>query len=104
MRHAFWGLTAPSAKHAPPTLQKPSLTTVVHAAPLMQVDVWASTYATAKSVAEQVRLAMNGFSGTVSSVVIHGARAVNERDLYEEETRIHHIALEYEVLHAEAVA
>lgn len=73
------------------------------AEPVFQIDIWADTYALARSVAEQVRLAMNAFTGTVSGVWVHHAKCVGERDLYEDETRIQHIAIDFEVAHREAV-
>lgn len=74
------------------------------AEPRFQIDVWASTYASAKRVAEQVRLGMNAFTGTFSGVEVGRSEAANETDLYEPETQIHHIALDFDVTHKEAVA
>lgn len=72
------------------------------ATPLIQIDAWADDYDEAKSVATQVRLAMNRFIGTVASVVVHASTCVSERDLYEDDTGNHHVALEFEVVHQEA--
>jgi hypothetical protein len=73
----------------------------------LQIDAWANTYGAAKAVAEQVRLAMITFTGTIASFAVHHADKVNVTDLLEKDEAgrvTHHIALDYSVRHAEAVA
>lgn len=74
-----------------------------NAEPRFQIDAWGSTIASAGAVADQVRIAMNSFTGTVAGVVVNHATCVNEIDLSEPETAVKHIALDFEVRHAEAV-
>ena len=46
-----------------------------------QVQCWAETYAGADDLADKVRLAMDGISGTYADVVIHCIHLVNEVDV-----------------------
>lgn len=74
--------------------------------PRFQVDAWAATYSSAKAVAEQVRLALIGFSGTMggaSGVYVSGVNLDNERDLYEDETRLYRVSLDFTLWTREAV-
>ena len=71
--------------------------------PRFQFDCWAKTYGAAKNVAEQVRLAMNDFTGTFSGVEVKAATAVNEIDVGDPNPVIHHVAVDVQVTHAEAV-
>lgn len=73
------------------------------AMPRFQVDSWATTYASAKAVAEQVRLALLGFRGAVAGVLIGGVLAETETDVYEPETRIYRVSQDYRIAHEEAV-
>lgn len=65
-----------------------------------QVDVFAETYASARAVAEQVRQALQRWTNN-SGTVIQGTYYLNEVDLYEDETQIHHLALDFEVNYLE---
>ena len=62
--------------------------------PRIQVDVWAASYASAKSVATQVRLALDGYRGT-SEGSHWGATLANDLDLYEPETRRYRVILDF---------
>src|SRR5262245_42213214 len=50
----------------------------------MQVTAWATQATTAKSVKEQVRKALERWSGTVAGMVILDSYIADERDLFEE--------------------
>lgn len=65
-----------------------------------QFDIWADTYAVARAIAEQVRLCYQRWSNTAGTV-IQDIYFVGEVDLYEDETRIHHAALDFEVIYRE---
>jgi len=70
--------------------------------PLFQVDQWATTYSGVKDLAEKVRLRLQGFSGTVVTVVINGILFVGDRDSYDDEVEVFRVISEYRVWHAEA--
>lgn len=70
----------------------------------IQIDAWAQTYISAKAVAEQVRLAMLTFTGTIAGYVIDTADRLNVADLIDPERDIHHVAMDFRVKHTEAVA
>lgn len=65
-----------------------------------QFDIWADTYAAARAVAEQVRAAYQRWRNTAGTV-IQDIYFVGEVDLYEDETRIHHAALDFEIIYQE---
>ncbi len=67
----------------------------------IQVNSWGTTYASAKDTAEQVRGALQRFSGTSASIVVLDIFILAEQDLYEPDTLIHHIATDIEVLYRE---
>ncbi len=61
-----------------------------------QVSVFADTYSSAKSTAKQVKEGFEGWkTTTVSGIFLTG-----EMDLYEEDTKIHHIPLDFFVWHS----
>jgi hypothetical protein len=65
-----------------------------------QVDVWAQDFDSSKAIAEQIRLALQCYHGT-GTVEILEIFFLNEVDLYEENTRIAHQALDFEVNYRE---
>lgn len=65
-----------------------------------QVDVWASSYASARDVTEQVRLALERYRNIIGTV-IEDIYFLNDVDLYEDETSIYHVALDFEVNYKE---
>ena len=66
-----------------------------------QVDSWSEDYDEAKSVSEQVRLALQRFNGTEASVVIHDIYLDNELDLFEPATDTYRTMLDFEVIYGE---
>lgn len=74
--------------------------------PLFQIDAWDTDYLGAKNLAEAVRLAIQGFRGTVAGVVINGILLENRRDSFEDavstdDQRVHRVMGEYRVWHNE---
>lgn len=65
-----------------------------------QFDIWAEKYADARAVAAQVRAAYQRWR-TTTGVTIQDIYFVGEVDLYEDETRIHHAALDFEIIYQE---
>jgi hypothetical protein len=57
----------------------------------MQIDVWASSYSSAQSTAAAIRTLMLGWA---TQNVSNG-----EQDLYEEDTRLHRVLMDYSIWH-----
>ncbi len=73
--------------------------------PRFQFSCFAESYATAKAVANQVRFALAGYQGTMGGaggVTVQFAIVDDEVDLYEDETKLHHVAVDVVVWHEEA--
>jgi hypothetical protein len=65
-----------------------------------QVDVWAATYASARAVAEQLRQALQRWR-TTTGTIVQDSFVLNETDLYEDTTEIHHVAMDFEINYEE---
>ena len=63
----------------------------------LQLDVYAKTHLQARAIADAVRVALDGFRGTQSGVVIQDAYLENEHDLFDEQTGIYRIILEFQI-------
>ena len=59
-------------------------------------------YRDAGDVAEQIRLALDGFGGTVAGVVIQSTTLLNERDQEFDEGRVKAISQDFRLWHREA--
>lgn len=66
-----------------------------------QIDAWGDTYDSVKSVSEQVRAALQRFSGTVSAVDILDIYIDNEQDLFEDDAKIYRVSQDYTIFHRE---
>lgn len=66
-----------------------------------QFDVWAVSYADARAVTEQLRGALQRWRNA-SGTVIQDTFFLNEIDLYEDETRVHHVAVDFEINYEES--
>jgi len=81
-----------------------------HATPRYQLDAFATTYAQAKALAKAVRLALNGFSGTMGGaggVEVDAVFLVDERDLYDDDTEpegLYAVSQDFEIHAHEALA
>lgn len=76
--------------------------------PRIQINCWARTYSAAKSLAEQVRLAMDGYAGSMGSESVNACFLMDERDQFEpspgnEADRLYCTQLDFEVWHGETV-
>jgi len=68
----------------------------------VQVSCWASTYSAAKDVAEQVRDALQSYSGTMGGaggVTVLDANCVSEMDIYEDEAKVYHVPVDVMITH-----
>lgn len=69
--------------------------------PRFQVDSVAETYEAAAELAEQVRLAMGGVSGTWGPVTVGSSFVEDERDFYEDELGKFRIPTDVTIWHQE---
>ncbi len=67
--------------------------------PYFQCYSWGSTYASAREVANQIRISLIREKGTWGSVKIINAVFINEFDLYEDDTGIFHIVSEFKIIY-----
>jgi len=72
--------------------------------PRFQFSCFATTYYEAKQIAEAIRAAIEAFSGTMGGdggVEVGSCFYINESDIYEEDTRLFHVAVDYLIYHKE---
>jgi hypothetical protein len=69
--------------------------------PRFQLTVWATSYASAKAVATQLRIALDGFKGTLSGIRVDEIRLESDRDDYDEGTNLYRIDLDFIIWHQE---
>lgn len=73
--------------------------------PRFQLSIFASTYSQAKNIAAAVQAALQGYSGTMGGaggVAVGNVLYEDENDLYEEETRLFHVACDYIIWHEDS--
>ena len=74
------------------------------ATPRFQFSCLASTYPGAKLLAEQVRLALQGFQGTMGNEeTVRAVHPLGDTDLYIFQTNSHRVDMDFEIWHKEAV-
>jgi len=73
------------------------------ARPRFQITCWAATYLAAAALSIQVRLAVMAMTGTVATVVINGVWNAGETREYEDDTKLHAVAIDFLISHKEAV-
>jgi len=74
------------------------------AQPRFRISSWASGYSEAKDVADQIRNALQDFSGVMGGtggVPVPSVRLENERDKYECETGRYHVDVDFTIFHEE---
>ena len=59
-----------------------------------QISCWAETYGAAKALAEQVKVAIRAFSGSITQIVKKSYLA-NEADLYEPDVKLYNIPVDF---------
>lgn len=72
------------------------------ASPRFQFDSYAAGAKTSREVSEQIRLALQGFSGTVAGVRITGITFEGDRDFYYDDTGLYRRLADYFIWHNEA--
>lgn len=66
-----------------------------------QIDAWARESDDVKAIAEQVRLALQGYVTVYSGMQIFGINYMNELDLYDDDAEEFRVLMEYVVHHSE---
>lgn len=70
--------------------------------PRYQVTVWAETYLAARAVAEQVRLALDGFVGQLGGTVQATALLEDDRELRDPQTTWVQVPIDFTIWYGEA--
>ena len=78
-----------------------AMTNDVWAEPRIQINSYAAKYTGAKALAQQVRIALQRWSGTSAGVVIHDIFIENDRDNYDDEVEAWRVIADYLVQHDE---
>lgn len=71
------------------------------ASPRMQVSCWGATYGAAKNLASLVRIAIDGYRGTMGAIEVGAILLLNEMDLIDPEPGFYQVILDFEVIHRE---
>ncbi len=71
------------------------------ARPRFQISAWSTDRDEVVSVAAQIRDAFQRYSGTNASIVILDSYLENESDLYEPDTKLYQIPVDFEIWHRE---
>ncbi len=73
------------------------------AAPRIQYDSWAQTYAGAKALADALRERLDSYAGPVGSPAetVHFAYLLNERDFYDDDLQVFRVSMDFEIWHNE---
>ena len=77
-----------------------------YALPRIQVDVWARDYPEAKTIAENVRVALSGYRGVIAGVTVQGIFCLDDHDVVDDQEEIlpiemFHVAMDFRVHHNE---
>jgi len=75
--------------------------------PRFQFSCWAEKYEEAKAVAEQIRLALEGYKGMMGGsdgVRVDAIYVEDDHDIYDPETKEYHVALDAIIWHEEVTA
>jgi hypothetical protein len=72
-----------------------------HARPRMRFNVFAETYAEAKSVTTAIRQKLDGYNGTIEGISILASTLENEVDSYENDIKIYQVTTDYFISHTE---
>lgn len=66
-----------------------------------QLDIWAETFSSAKALCTKVRLALDGYSGTMGAYRVDSVVLLDEVDDFEPENDNVRVIQEYELYHVE---
>lgn len=68
----------------------------------IQFDVWGQTYVQVKAVATALRHALDGYAGAMGTETVGGVVLETDRDLYEDDAKLHRASMDFMVQHVEA--
>lgn len=69
--------------------------------PRFQVSCWAATYAEAKDLSEDVRQALDGYTGAMDGEQVQAVLLSNEIDFHHGEVMYYQVALDFVIWHRE---
>lgn len=69
----------------------------------VQIDVIADTYTACRSLADALRSALDGHSGTMGDVNVHYAHLQNQQDFYDGESAFSRISMDFVITYEEGV-
>jgi len=72
-----------------------------HAHPRFQIEAWAKTYTEAKTLADAIREALDGYSGTAAGTKIGSCLIESEQDIYESEIEVYRVTSDWFIWHEE---
>ena len=69
--------------------------------PRFQIEAWSKTYTEAKTLADAIREALDGYSGTAAGTKIGSCLIESEQDIYESEIEVYRVIQDYFIWHEE---
>lgn len=66
-----------------------------------QFSAWGSTYLSAKNVCEQIRLALQRWSGTADGTTVYDIFVESQNDIDEPDLKVYQCVIDFEVVHGE---
>jgi len=72
-----------------------------HAHPRFQIEAWSKTYTEAKTLADAIREALDGYSGTAAGTKIGSCLIESEQDIYESEIEVYRVTSDWFIWHEE---
>jgi hypothetical protein len=69
--------------------------------PRFQIDAWAATPDEANTLADLVKFYLDGFSGSMDTVVVQGAFFETERDDYQADIDMYRVSRDYIIVYEE---
>lgn len=71
------------------------------ATPRIQIDCWAESYSGARTLAEAVRSAMDGYAGLMGTTTVGSVVLESDIDFYEPDTDIYRVSMDFWISHIE---
>lgn len=71
-----------------------------HGFPRYQISCWSTSFSAAKAIKDAVKSCLNRYRGIVSGIDIHNISFLNSEDLYEEEVRLYHIPMDFQIVYS----
>ena len=69
--------------------------------PRFQIEAWSKTYTEAKTLADAIREALDGYSGTAAGTKIGSCLIESEQDIYESEIEVYRVTSDWFIWHEE---